>query len=41
MKSAVVLAIATMLAAALLLGVGGWQPVLCLPFHAGYPLCAL
>jgi hypothetical protein len=41
MKTAATLAVASMLAAALLLGFGGWQPVLCLPFHAGYPLCAL
>jgi hypothetical protein len=41
MKIAAIFAIGSMLVAALLLGFGGWQPVLCLPFHVGYPLCAL
>lgn len=41
LRTAVCVAVVTMAAAALLLGAGGWGPVLCTPFHAGYPLCAL
>lgn len=41
LRTAVLVAIVTMLAAALLLGFGGWEPELCSALRAGYPLCAL
>lgn len=41
LRATIAVAVATMLAAALLLGFGGWQPELCSALRAGYPLCAL
>jgi hypothetical protein len=41
LRTAVLVAVVTMVAAALLLGLGGWEPELCTALRAGYPLCAL
>jgi hypothetical protein len=41
LRATILVAIVTMLAAALLLGIGGWEPDLCSALRAGYPLCAL
>lgn len=41
LRATILVAIVTMLAAALLLGFGGWEPDLCSALRAGYPLCAL
>jgi hypothetical protein len=41
LRTAVLVAVVTMLAAALLLGFGGWGPDLCSALRSGYPLCAL
>ncbi|WP_187972360.1 hypothetical protein [Aquibium microcysteis] len=41
LRAAIAVAVFTLLAAALLLGFGGWEPELCSALRAGYPLCAL
>ncbi len=41
LRTAIIVGVVTMLAAALLLGLGGWEPELCSALRAGYPLCAL
>lgn len=41
LRATIAVAVVTMLAAALLLGFGGWEPEFCSALRAGYPLCAL